>query len=186
MINKASKNYAKSLFQNLVKNPKKEDTFPKIKEKTNLLMEELSLFATTILGSKKLYSFFKNPFLNENKKFEVLVTLFPKISEEAISLLKILTEKRELYLIPEIFEEYQKLSMKFNKVKNVKLIINSYLDKKIGKDLLTQLKKLTQANEIILDIEYKEEILGGLIIECDSIALDASLVEEFKTFLKEV
>jgi F-type H+-transporting ATPase subunit delta len=185
-MNKISKNYAKSLFEKLIIESNQESTLSNLKRNINLCLEELSLFSTTILNSKKLQGFFQNPTFSEQKKYEILVTLFPNISELTHSLLKILLEKREIYLLPEIFHEYEKLTLKFSKIKKVKLIVSSYLDKHIGKKLLEKLKKLTKANEIILEVEYKEELLSGLIIQSASAALDASLVEELKSLLKEI
>lgn len=184
-MNKTVKNYAKSFFDKLLNDNKSEKSALEIEKKINLSLEDLALFSSTILSSKKLYSFFHNPFCEEQKKYEVLVTLFPKITENSHSLLSLLVEKREIHLLPLIFNEYRKISEKFNKVKKVKIITASYFEQNMGSDLLKQLKKISRAKEIILEVEYKEELLSGVILEFDSTSIDASLVEEFKGLLKE-
>ncbi len=185
-MKKISKNYAKSFFQKIVSNINIENNAENLKERTNQSLEELFLLSSTITSSKKLMSFFQNPFFSEQKKYEILINLFSKLSLETQSLLKILLDKREIFLLPEIFIEYKALVEKLNKIKKVKLITASYLDKNLGPILLNKLKAITKAEQIILEIEYKKELLGGLILEFDSLALDASIVREFQVLIKEI
>lgn len=185
-MNKISKNYAKSFFEKLMNENKSEKNALEIQKKINLSLEDLALFSSAILSSKKLYSFFHNPFCEEQKKYEVLKSLFPNMADDSHSFLLLLVEKKEIYLLPEIFIEYEKIFHKFNKIKRVKLIIASYLDKELGINLLNKLKKVSKANQIILEVEYKEEILSGIVLEFDSLVMDISLIEEFKELLKEI
>ncbi len=184
-MKKISKNYAKSVFQRIINQYKSNNNSEQLKEKLNSFFEELSLLSASIKGSKKINTFFHNPFILEQKKYEILITLFPKLSAETHSLLKMLLEKRELYLLNDIFSDFQELIEKFSKIRKVKLITASYLDKSIGLILLQKLKKATKSKEIILEVEYKKEILGGLILESSSSSLDVSLLGEFKNLLKE-
>jgi F0F1-type ATP synthase delta subunit len=48
--------------------------------------------------------------------------------------------------------------------------------------LLSSLKSLTGSNEIILDVAYNPKLLGGLIVEYKSTAVDASILKEFSLF----
>ena len=43
-----------------------------------------------------------------------------------------------------------------------------------------------KSNEIILNVSYNPKLLGGLIIEYKSIAIDASILKEFSLFFNEV
>ncbi len=175
-MNRSSKSYAKSLFEIIIKKEK-------IEENLNILQEDLLLFSAVIQGSKDL---FRSPLLAEKLKYEALVSLFPKISKITHSLLKLLVEKREIFLLPEIALELDKLNKNYFAIKYVKIITSSFLDKEISNKVIEKLKKLLKAKEIILDVEYKEELLSGLIIECDSWALDESSLQEVKSLLKSV
>ncbi len=175
-MNKNSKSYAKSLFEIITH---KEN----IKENLNLSLENLLVFSAAIENSKNL---FQSPLISEKLKYEALVSLFPKITKVSHSLLKLLVEKREISLLPEIYLEFEKLNKNYFASKQVKLITTSYLDKELSIKIIENLKKIIQAKEIILDVEYKEELLSGLIIEFNSWALDKSSLQEVKSLLKSV
>ncbi len=175
-MNKSSNSYAKSLFE-AIKNEAKID------ESLHIVLEDLLLFSTSIEISEKS---FQNPLLPEEIKYETLASLFPNMAKLSHSLLKILLEKREIFLLPYIYQEVQKLAKEYFAIKNVKLITSSFLDRDLSQKVLEKLRIVTKAKEIILDIEYKEDLLSGLIIESDSWALDESSLEEFKSLLKEV
>ena len=55
-----------------------------------------------------------------------------------------------------------------------------------GKSLLAALKKLTKADNIVLNLSYNPKLLGGLILEYKSSSIDASILKEFSLFFTEV
>jgi ATP synthase F1 delta subunit len=191
--------YAKSLFQNVsvAQNAKQKIQGSTITELTPSLQrtiipnvyitgEELLLIRSTITSTKKLNEFFKNPTYAEQQKLEVLLSIFPGLTVIMKSFLKVLTERSHLSLIPEISEEYTRILLKFKSTTKVKLITASSLKESYGALLLTTLKKLTGAKEIILSVSYNPKLLGGLILEYNSLSIDASILNEFSLFFTEV
>ena len=190
--------YAKSLFQTVsqskasvsetfdlaqITSPESKNTFvPDI----YILGEELSLLRSTIVSSENLKGFFKNPTYSESLKLEFLLSIFPGTTLLMKSFLKVLTERSHLSLIPEISEEYTRILLKFKSTTKVKLITASSLKESYGSLLLTTLKKLTGAKEIILNVSYNPKLLGGLILEYNSLSIDASILNEFSLFFSEV
>ena len=120
-------------------------------------------------------SFFKNPTYGEQQKLEVLLSIFPGLTGTTKSFLKILTERSHLSLIPEISDNYTKLILQFKNTVKVKLITASPLESKIGKNLLETLKTVTKSSEIILNTAYNPKLLGGIVLEYNSVAIDASM-----------
>jgi len=102
------------------------------------------------------------------------------------SFLKVLCERTHLSLIPEISSAYSKLLLQFKNSAMVKLVTASSLQESYGETLLAALKSLTKANEIILTVSYNPQLLGGLIVEYKSTAIDASILKEFSLFFNEV
>jgi ATP synthase F1 delta subunit len=191
--------YAKSLFQNVsvAQNAKQKIEGSTITELTPSLQrtiipnvyitgEELLLISSTITSTKKLNEFFKNPTYAEQQKLEVLLSIFPGLTVILKSFLKVLTERSHLSLIPEISEEYTRILLKFKNTTKVKLITASSLKESYGALLLTTLKKLTGAKEVILSVSYNPKLLGGLILEYNSLSIDASILKEFSLFFNEV
>jgi F-type H+-transporting ATPase subunit delta len=197
--NKVITTYAKSLFQN-VNNPqkgiKKDGSFSISKltsseQKTLspdifILGEELLLIRAILISSNKLNMFFKNPTYLEQQKLDIILTLFPGLTLTMKSFLKVLKERNHLSLLPEISDEYNKIILKFKNSTKVKLITASALDENMGSLLLNSLKKVTNSTEIILNTAYNPKLLGGVIIEYNSVALDASVLKEFSLFFNDI
>lgn len=181
--------YSKSLFQN-VKAKKKKGDPNSLEEKNlsadiNIVGEELSLIRSILLSSPEVQSIFQNPTYSEAIKLNVLLEIFPGLNFTMKSFLKILAERNHLCLLPEISEEYAKMLASYKKSLQVKIITASPLEESIGNNLLVNLKRLTKANEILLSVAYNPKLLGGLIIEYSSIAIDLSILKEFGFFFTE-
>jgi ATP synthase F1 delta subunit len=187
--------YAKSLFQNVCAIQKNQDQLANFEltqvldGKTDsqtpnvyLIGEELAIIRTTLIVSKTVNAFFKNPTYQEQQKAEILFGIFPGTTLTMKSFLKVLTERGHLSLLPEISEEYNKILLTFKKAAKVKVITASTLQQSYGSLLLKTLKELTSANEIILNVSYNPSLLGGLIVEYNSTSTDASILKEFSLF----
>lgn len=197
--NKIVTAYSKSLFQNinsLVITDKSKEFFDisNIAESNQqnslpnvyIVGEELYILSYTIKNSLKLENFVKNPTYREQQKLNILLSIFPGLTVTTKSFLKVLTDRSHLSLIGEISENYNNLLLKFKKSTKVKISIANSLEESYGNLLLNTLKQLTAATEIILDVSYNPRILGGLIVEYNSVAIDASLLKEFSLFFTEV
>lgn len=197
--NKIVTAYSKSLFQNinsLVITDKSKEFFDisniaESNQQTSLpnvyiVGEELYILSYTIKNSLKLENFIKNPTYREQQKLNILLSIFPGLTVTTKSFLKVLTDRSHLSLIGEISEDYNNLLLKFKKSTKVKISIANSLEESYGNLLLNTLKQLTAATEIILDVSYNPKILGGLIVEYNSVAIDASLLKEFSLFFTEV
>jgi len=196
--NKLVKTYAKSLFQNLNKRDKSsnQDNSFSIGKITSseqksflpdifIVGEELLILRATLISSEKLNTVFKNPTYAESQKLEILLSLFPGLTVTTKSFLKVLTERTHLSLLPLISEEFTAILLKIKNTTKVNLIAASQLETKIGSMLLTTLKKLTNSTEIILTTAYNPKLLGGIILEYNSVAIDASILKEFSLFFDE-
>jgi ATP synthase F1 delta subunit len=148
--------------------------------------EELSLLSSVVTSSKRLERFFQNPTLPEEQKLDLLLNLFPGLTGITRSFLKIVNEKSHLFLLPEISKNYQELLFKFQNSARVKLITCSILEESYGLFLLKTLKNLTNSKEVILEISYNPQLLGGMILEYNSTSTDASILKEFSFFFNEI
>jgi F-type H+-transporting ATPase subunit delta len=188
--------YAKSLFQNVNKLQASKETFEVSKitavdqkafiPTVYIVGEELLLIRATLISSKKLKQFFSNPTYAEQKKLEVIISIFPGLTITMKSFLKVLTERSHLSLIPEISDEYNKILLKFKNSTKIKLVTASILQEGSGNLLLEKLKSLTSAKDVILNVSYNPKLLGGLILEYNSVSIDASILKEFSLFFNEV
>ena len=143
------------------------------------------MIRSTLVSSKKLEDFFKNPTYAEKQKLEVILNIFPGLTTTMKSFLKILAERSHLSLIPSISDEYTRILLKFKNSTKVRLVIASILQESYGMLLLNTLKKLTSSTEIVLNVSYNPKLLGGLILEYNSTLIDASVLNEFSLFFTE-
>lgn len=192
---KMVKAYTKSLFQNAsilvasneIKNFENLSSEKGLAVPGNLLNiffigEELLLLRSLFLNSEKIKTIFKNPVLPEKEKMSILLNFFPGMSKITCSFLSILVERSHLSYIPEISEEFNEMLLKYRKIAKVTLSISSPLEETMGLKFLSILQKLTESEEIILDIIYSPKILAGLILEYNSMSINASILSSFKIF----
>ena len=187
--------YSKSLFQNTQKLENQEyiniNKITSLENNSilpdvNLIGEELLLIRSLILSSKTMKDFFKNPTYPESQKLNILLSIFPGVTNSTKSFLKVLTERSHLSLIPEICNEYMEMLLKFRKSANVKILIATGLKESYGSLLLSTLRTLTNCKEILLNVFYNPKLLGGLVIEYNSMSIDASILKEFSLFFSEI
>lgn len=187
--------YSKSLFQNTKISKNKEffniNKITSLENNTTipdvyLIGEELLLIRSLILSSKTMKEFFKNPTYPEKQKLNIILSIFPGLTIATKSFLKVLTERSHLSLIPEITDEYTEMVLKFKNSANVKLLIATGLKENYGQTLLDTLRIVTNCKEILLNVFYNPKLLGGLVIEYNSMAIDASILKEFSMFFNEI
>lgn len=188
--------YSKSLFQNVNKSNSSTSSAFEVSKITSadqktfvpsvyIIGEELSLIRSTLLSSKKLKDFFKNPTYAEQQKLDVILNIFPGLTVTMKSFLKVLTERGHLSLLPDISDEFTKTLLKFKNSTKVKLIIASTLKENYGSALLQTLRTLTSSKDIVLNVTYNPKLLGGIIVEYNSTSIDASILKEFSLFFAE-
>lgn len=187
--------YTKSLFQSINSSDISKENFEvssltstqtnSIQPNIYIIGEELALLKSILISSTKMNAFFNNPTYAEQQKLNVILSIFPGLTNTTKSFLKVLTERSHLCLLPEISDGFTKLVLKFKNTTNVKLVVASALQKNSGKLLLQKLKDVTNSTEIILNLSYNPKLLGGLILEYNSSSIDASILKEFSLFFNE-
>jgi len=148
--------------------------------------EELMLIRIAFLSCKKVGDFCKNPTNNEEAKEKLLLKLFPGLTVTMRSFLKVLSERSHISLLPEICEEFQKILLKYKKITQAKMTTGSILESTSGNLILNTLKKVTGSEEILFTVSYDPKLLGGFILEYNSVALDASILKEFSLFFNDI
>jgi len=187
--------YAKSLFHDINLHPSTNSSsllfsvfsITEISESADsvtpeILAIELEILSAGITNSPKIQKIFKNPLYSENLKLQILLSLFPGLSIRIKALLLILTERKHLYLLPQISSEFLFFLSRTKKQSVFNLTICTFLPEQFGKQLLNQLRLFTKGKDCFLKIFYNPRILGGVIIDYDSLSLDLSIFKEFSYF----
>lgn len=136
---------------------------------TNLLERNVSFI--------KLLS---NPRISTQERLEIVDGTFSsKIQPYLLSLLKILTEEREISLFSQIFKEYQKKYYKENNILLITAISAVSLDEEQKQKLIKKMERQT-GKTIILKNRIDASCIGGIRIEYDGHLIDASIQNRFK------
>ena len=170
--------YAEALFES------SKET--KALEKTN---KDLHIIKTTIEESQILKSFLANPLIIVSAKKEVLKNLFlEQVSNNVLSFLFILIERRRINLFNSIVDCYTKLVNEIDLVALVKVYTVAPLNTQQQEDLQKQLEAITKLKKIQLIIEIKPELIGGLIVQIGSKIIDMSIygqLNQIHSYLNE-
>jgi len=191
--------YSKSLFQSIflrsndfdLKNSDisvifDKETSPQKTENFFTVGQELFFLQSFLYSSSKIREGFLNPTINEGQKEKLMLEIFPGLSKSLKSFLRVLREKNHLFLLIEIADEYDRLVKKSLNAVQIKLILASPLEKELGLSFFNIFKKLTNSNEIFLTIAYNPKLLGGFVLEYNSIAIDLTILKEFGSLFVDI
>lgn len=192
------KPYAKALFQHLKQSQDINAAYDSysmqniisLKQKEALsdiiiAGEELTFIRAVIICSKKLSLIFKSPIYPESQKLDILLSLFPGLTVPIKSFLKVLSEKSHLFLLPQISNEFGNILLKVKNTTKVNIILGTEVEENTGNNLLRGLKNITASRDIILGVSYRTGLVGGIIIEYNSVAIDASVLAELRLIFSD-
>jgi len=145
--------------------------------------DELFQLGALFTTSSIIRNYLQNPTYSEEKKLDLILELFFDLNSSTTAFLKVLTERKHLYLLPDIAKNLQEYLLKLQKISKVKMIVASPLEPQFGPKIIQLLKTITKSSEIHLEISYDPNLLGGFRLEYSSFVLDASLIKDIRSIL---
>lgn len=140
------------------------------------VLEESSSFAADMVADPQIAMYLANPILSNNDKEQALseVAKKRKMSKPMCGLLKTMAQNGRSDVLLYVMQDYKNI---FYRKKNICPV----LVKTVAELSDAQKKKLTSAMEkytgkkVVVDYQIRPELLGGLLIECDSKVIDDSI-----------
>jgi len=165
--------YALALFINMKKLGQVDEVFG-----------EINYFFTQIQVNKSVEKLLLNKCAPKKTKMVFCNTLLGKmkISDLSRSFIVVLIEKKRLYLLKKIITSLEKIIDKKNNIQTLKLILAKQQDDGSLDKVKNELTKYFNNMSVKFNINYNNEILGGIIIKKDSLMLDLS----FRSRIKEI
>jgi len=136
-------------------------------EKYSQMLEALS----SLFKDKKIASILYSPEINEKKKCELLLDGLKEADEKFKNLLKLLAEKKRIYLIEEIAKELKKELYKIKNEYLGKVYSETELSEKEIKEIEESLSKKVGAKIILQKSPQK---FDGIKVEVDSLGIEIS------------
>ena len=163
ITNKVSAEYAGALFELSIEKGKQKDYY-----------EDLMTISKSIKENPLFVEILVSPNVTLAQKIEVVDQTFGSLSEDVVSLVKLLCEKKRFDMFDFVCQDYEALYNEASKILPAKVRTAAPLSKVEEKRLVETLEKKS-GNKVKLELEIDEKILGGMIIELDGKIIDGSL-----------
>lgn len=99
---------------------------------------------------------------------------------------KVLVSNRDTGKTDEVIEQFQEIWNRKNQIVEAKAVTSTSADKDTLGVVKDYIKNSTQAEEVILDYDVDENILGGVIMRYKDKVIDASLANQVKQLKKRM
>jgi F-type H+-transporting ATPase subunit delta len=156
--------YARALFELALEN-----------KKSKAIYEDMMLIQDALVDNKDLLYFLNDLTIDKEDKKAALLNIFAKyVNQETMNFLQVVVDKARGGHLKRICDEYKKLYLKDNDIKEA-IIYSAYqlADKEVTK-IKNVLKKKYQTN-FITKVIVDENIIGGIKIKIDDLIIDGSI-----------
>lgn len=150
-----------------------------------LIYGNMKSIADTLAGSDDLKIVLESPHIKNEDKRASLHAIFSDVSEITTSLIDILIDNGRIKLLEKVALQYIDLYNEDHGIVVAEVTTAIDLDASLEQKILTKVKELTEAKEVILKQRIDENILGGFIIRVKDIQYDASVSNQLDKVHKE-
>ena len=173
--NQIAKKYSQALFSLAEEN----NEFVKFKEELNEINEAIS-------EHDELRNVFFHPRIEIKEKKKILEKIFSeKFSKDILNFLNLLIDKRRIFYIEAIIEQFNNLVNKREDILEVEVVSAIELEEKLQNKLEGKLEDELNY-EVILKNVVDPEILGGLILKIGDKIIDGSIQNELNTLKDKI
>ena len=143
--------------------------------------DELSTIGSAISQSEEMSKIIQSPIYNAQEQFSAMQSVLEILntSELLTNFIGVLCQNRRLFVLPDMIISFKEL---LNNLKG-KMIATVIASSELDKSQMNNIKKVLADNysqEIDIDLEIDEKILGGLIVKIGSKMIDSSLLTRLK------
>ncbi len=170
--NETSERYARALFE--ISNETKE---------LDKVEEDVKKFLNLLSSSTEIKNFLKDPTINKEvqNKFTNLVAEKIGFLKNLKNFLLLLIEKRRIFFIKKIFENFLKLCSKKRGEIKASLISSKELSQKDLEEISSDLSKSIGKN-LKLNYEIDKQLIGGIKLQLGSFMIDTSIKNKLKKY----
>lgn len=126
-------------------------------------------------ASDELQSFLENPLISEDAKKGVLQQISADLHPLFANFLKLLVDKGRIGFLNPILKRYQELLRQLRKTVLAEVTSAVELSDDQKNQIRQKVTKMTEAEQVDLEVNLDPDLLGGVIIKVGSQVVDASL-----------
>jgi F-type H+-transporting ATPase subunit delta len=119
-------------------------------------------------------TYFEDPNVAGEEKLATLPRLFPGISDQVLNLLRVLTSRHRMHLLPPILVEFEHLVREARGVLEADVTVARPVTEAERQEILQRLRTLT-GKEVQIQVGVDPAILGGVVVRIGDQVIDASV-----------
>lgn len=173
-IDNNAKNYGDALFM-----------LAKELDEINIVKDDFDALCAVIEQNTECLKLLDTPSLSREERVKLVDTAFGKLNKNLVNMVKILTERRLVYLIFKIREAYILAYDEHYGIERVEAISAIPLSAEQINKLQLKLEKVTQ-KQIVVTNTIDSSILGGMKLRYLGIQLDGSIKTKLDNFEKSL
>lgn len=167
--------YAKSLIDLAVEQKQLEAVY-----------KDMQYIQALCKASKDFTNVLRSPIIKADKKQTIVdIIIKAKLSILSLAFIQLIIKKSREYFLPEIAEAFVE---QYNSIKNihtVKLTTAVAIGENIKKSIQQKIQQETALQNIQIEEQVKEELLGGFVLEFNNNLVDASILRDLKDVKKQ-
>ncbi|MBN1384622.1 MAG: ATP synthase F1 subunit delta [Elusimicrobia bacterium] len=162
------KKFAKILFQLATETKQVEKIKTSLKSLNPLYSEEIMLF-------------FSNPFIDRDKKKDLIKEFYPELPVLLLNFLYILIDESILQLLPRIEKRFNDLYLQSKNTVIAKIISVDILEKPVLEKIRKIIEQYTNKH-VLIETKQDKSIIGGIVAKTDDLLIDGSIKGKLNSF----
>lgn len=129
--------------------------------------------------------YFDEPNVSREEKVETLPRIFPNVPEHVLNLLRILTIKHRMHLVPAITDELERLMREARGLTEATVTVARPIDDREQQEIARRLGQVLD-KQVDIHIEVDDRIIGGIVIRVGDQLIDASVAGRLERLRQEL
>jgi len=157
-------------------------------EQNNLdaVFADMQLLKAICKSNRDFVNLLRSPVVNTDTKKKIVDAITKeKISELTAAFIRLLISKGRESNLPEIITSFIGQYKEYKKIYTVKLTTAVPVSDELKNAILNHLKKTTRMQQIELETEVKEEIIGGFVLQAGDQLVDASVAYDLREVARQ-
>lgn len=150
--------------------------------------QDMILLEKTCQKNRDFTLMLKNPVISHDKKFAILKRVFEgKVHPITLSIFEITSRKNREDILPEVAKVFHSLYNQKMGITRAKVTTTFKLDQKLRDRFIQIVKDISHKNQVELEEEVNDDLIGGYILNIEDKQIDDSLhtkLQELKLSLK--
>ena len=148
------------------------------------ICSDFQSFEKVLERSRNLKTFLFNPTVNPEAKSDILTKILKsrrsKVNPLTLKFFIVLVRQNRINLINAMISSYSTVVYRSSDVKEVQVYTTFSFTKKQEKILSKKLTRVFKVNNVMLNVKYKPDLIGGFVITTPEIIIDLSIKAKLK------